>query len=218
MDSRTASIKINLRLEKLDSSDYTNITRHQKEEAVNKAVLDLVRFDVKTKDELNRFSIDDLQILLKEQNLSIVNKDLFVETVKFPSDYLFFKLLTPKCSKGDCSNVYIKSTLIEAANVDEWLQDYSSQPSFDFEETFHTLVGNKYRVYHNKDFQINEVKLLYYRKPVKISFSEADNTTIWEWKDDLAELIIDRAVQILASDTENQSVYQTASQRAETLK
>ena len=41
MDSRTASIKINLRLEKLDSSDYDNITRDQKEEAVNKAVTDL---------------------------------------------------------------------------------------------------------------------------------------------------------------------------------
>ena len=213
MDSRTASVKINLRLEKLDSSDYINITRHQKEEAVNKAVLDLIRFDVKTKDELNRFSIDDLQILLKEEKLSIVNRDSYVETAKIPSDYLFFKLLTPKCNKGLCEDVFIKSTLIEVANVDEYLQNYNTQPSFDFEETFHCMMGNKYRVYHNNDFSIEEVKLIYYRKPAKISFADVDNTKTWEWKDDLAELIIDRAVELLAADTENQSTYQTSAQR-----
>lgn len=200
-------------MEKLDSSDYDNITRDQKEEAVNKAVTDLVRFDVKTKDEVNRFSIDDLQILLKEEKLSIVNRDLYVETSKIPSDYLFFKLLSPKCNKDACQDIFIKSTLVEVANVDELIQDYNSQPSFDFEETFHCMMGNKYRVYHNKDFSIEEVRLIYYRKPAKISFADRDNTKIWEWKDDLAELIIDRAVELLASDTGNQAVYQTSSQR-----
>lgn len=211
MTSREASPKIKLRLEKLDSNDYDNLTQHQLEEAVNKAVLEFIREKKKMADETTSFDVDDLQILIKEKSLSKVERDTYVLTYPIPDDYLFLKRVTPKCNKGFCENVYIKSTLIEESNVDEWLQDYNSQPSFDFEETFHVLSGNRIKVYHNKDFSIEEVKLTYYRLPEKISFDRNTNTREWEWKEDTAEHIIDRAVRLLASDTANQQVYQTSS-------
>lgn len=212
MTSREASPKIKLRLEKLDSNDYDNLTQHQLEEAVNKAALEFVREKKKLSDDQTGFDVDDLQILVKEKGLSKVERDTYVLTASLPDDYLFLKRVTPKCNKGLCENVYIKSTLVEEANVDELLQDYNSQPSFDFEETFHTLSGDKIKVFHNNDFSIEEVKLTYYRRPQRISFDRNTNTKEWEWKEDVAEHIIDRAVRILAADTANQSVYQTSSQ------
>lgn len=206
-----ASIEINERLSKLSSFDYDNITPQQKSLAINKAVIEFVREVVKEEDEVSRKSTDDIQVLLKNQKLSIINRDVYVETYKIPSDYLFFKRLTPICSKGNCSNVKLKSTLREEANVDELLQDYNSQPSFDFEETFHTIIGNRFRVYHNKDFDINEASLVYYRKPETISHLNRDR--VWEWKDDVADVIIDKATKILAGDTSNSEVYQTATER-----
>ena len=213
MNSKIASVKINQRLEKLDRSDYDNIDKFQKEEAVNKAATDLVRWIVKSEDEFNRLREDDIQHLLKEHKMSKVNRDIYVESAKLPSDYMFFKRLSPKCDKGLCKDVYISATMVEEANVDSLLMDYSSQPSFDFEECFFTLMGNKFRVYHNKDFNITELRLIYYRKPTRISFDPADLVTEWEWNESTADLLIDMAVQILAGDTANVEAYQIAAQR-----
>lgn len=213
MTSLQAAKQIKLRLEKLDSSDYDNITRYQMEEAVNTAVLQFVREKKKMSDEQTSFDVDDLQVLLKDQNLSKLDRKGYVLSSKLPADYLFIKRVSPRCNKELCEDVYIKSTLVEESNVGELLQDYNSQPSFNFEETFHTLMGNKIKVFHNDDFEVEEILLTYYRKPQVISFEDRFNTKVWEWKDDLAEHIINIAVQNLAADTGNQQVYQVSSQK-----
>ena len=215
MTSRIASVKINQRLEKLDSNDYDNITKERKEEVLNKVAVEFIRERVKNVDEVTQFAVEDLQLFLKPVVLSSVDKGLFNETGKLPKDYLFFKRLTPECAKGSCDNVTVVSTPVEESNVDVYLSDFGTQPSFDFEETFHTMVSNRFRIYHNKDFSISEVGLIYYRKPIKISFASTDLDKEWEWKEDQAELIIDKAVMILAGDTENATAVQTSSQRVQ---
>ena len=79
---------------------------------------------------------------------------------------MYFKRLTPIVSNGSCSGVTIKSHLREEANVD----DLRSLPSFTFEETFHTIIGNKANVYHFGQFKVESLKLTYYRKPKIYSF------------------------------------------------
>ncbi len=162
--------KIILRLNKLYSQDYNDIDTYKLSEAVNKAVDDVVRRLIKGNnikregDEETSGRVDDLAILLKSKDLQFKNNDIFVEAT-IPSDYRYYKRLTPIVSKNNCSEVRIKSSFVEEANVSDFLLDYNSQPSFDFEETFHTEVGKIFRVYHNNDFTIDNLDLLYYKNP-----------------------------------------------------
>jgi hypothetical protein len=216
------STKIDLRLNKSASSDYDNLWPYVKEEAFNKAISESIRKLVRGKndtqegDEETTSRVDDLQVLLKSATLPIRERDLYVETSKLPDDYLYFKRLTPYVSKAGCTPVGIKSHLREEANVDELV---NTLPSFNFEETFHTLIGNKAHVYHNKDFKIDKISLTYYRKPKEYSFKkEKLATTVVEFKEDLCNIIVDEAVQIIASDIEsiNQKVLAEARAKGST--
>lgn len=210
MNSVDASIKIKQRLSKISSQDSRNIKDWMMEEATNKAMYDYLRRNLhggniyKEGDEETTSRVDDFQFLLKNKDLSVGNSGPYAETVFLPDDYSRHKRVTPNCSKDTCTGVTIRSTLIEEANIDEYLKDYNSQPSFDFEETFHTLIGNRVRVYHNNDFKIQDITLTYYRQPIKIQFVDPiHKTDTWEWKQSIAEQIVDEAVKILAGDIES---------------
>lgn len=220
MNSVDASIKIEQRLNKISSSDYRNIDEWKKEEAVNKAVIDWFRRNkqganqTRSREESTVDKVDDFQNLLKSKDISVSKLDKYVETFKLPSDYFYFKRVTPYCSKDNCSGIAIKSTLIEEANVDEYIGNFDTQPSFDFEETFHTMIGNRFRIYHNDDFSIDKVSITYYRKPEKISFTNPLYVNnIWEFKDDIAEQIIDEACKILAGDIKDLNTYEISNKR-----
>lgn len=221
MNSLIASVKIKQRLSKLASFDSRNLKDWQMEEATNKGKLDYFRRNkhggnqYREGDESTLQRVDDFQHLLKDKPLSGSSLGLYLETVPLPDDYLYHKRVTPIAIKGECEGS-LRSTIIEEANVDEYLKDYNSQPSFDFEETFHTLIGNRIRVYHNNDFKVGDVLLTYYRQPVFISFvDKSHNQDTWEWKDDVAEQIIDEAVKILAGDIESLNQQQLAEARVE---
>lgn len=209
------SAKIDLRLNKGASGDYDNLWPYQKEEAFNKAVNEWVRRQKHGKnvtregDEETDMRVDDLQVLLKTDVLSSKNKGLFNQTEKLPSDYLYFKRLTPIVSKVNCDKMRIKSLLKEEANVDSLI----TMPSFNFEETFHTIINNRAHVYHNKDFTIDKIEFTYYRKPKSYNFKKL--STIVEFKDDVCELIVDEACKIIASDLESFNQQALAKQREE---
>lgn len=219
MKSSQAIDKISLRLNKLASSDYQNIEIWKMEEAINKATQDWLRRQIKGKnqmqesDEETSVKADDLAVLLKSKTLSVINKDLYSE-VKIPEDYRYFKRLTPLVSKNSCSNINIKSTFVEEGNVDELLLNELSKPSFEYEETFHTETSDIFRVYHNNDFKIDKVILNYYKQPFYITLEDPEY--VWEFKDEISELIIDEAVKIIAGDTENQLQYKISDARIET--
>jgi hypothetical protein len=209
------SAKMDLRLNKAASGDYDNLWSYQKEEAFTKAVNEWVRRQKRGKnltqegDEETRDRIDDLQVLLKTEGLSTKNKGVFNATDKLPSDYLYFKRVTPYVSKDFCEGLTIKSHLREEANVD----DLKNLPSFDFEETFHTIINNRIHIYHNKDFRINKAELTYYRKPKTYSFKKLDS--IVEFKDDICEMLVDEACKIMASDIESPNQKISADERVE---
>lgn len=210
------STKIDIRLNKGASSDYDNLWPYIKQEAFNKGINEWVRRQYRGNnathegDEETTTRVDDLQIILKRDGLTIRNKGVYVETNKLPSDYLYFKRLTPYVSKGNCTNISIKSHLREEANVDDLL---NTLPSFIFEETFHTLIGNKLHIYHNKDFTIDKVELTYYRKPVFYNFKKLD--TVVEFKDDICDMLVDEACKIIASDIESLNAKALAESRVE---
>lgn len=221
MTSGIAIEDIKQRLQKQDTNTNSNFLDEEFEDALNKAKDDWIRRQhhgfnqFKEGDENTEQRVDDLQILLTNKNISVNEKGLFVETEKIPSNYRYYKRLTPIVSKGNCKKVTIKSFLVEESNVDDYLKDWTFRPSFDFEETFHTMLSNKFRVYHNNDFQVNEVTLTYYREPLKISCLKRDYDKVWEWKDDVVRMIISEAVKILAGDIENVTAYEIANTNTE---
>ena len=115
--------------------------------------------------------------------------------------------------------------LAEEANVDELLRDHNKKPSFEWAETFATVLGNKIKIYTNGDFDVEEAVLTYYRQPRKIQiigtsdpYTGVVSTTNveCEFKDDLVELFIDECVKILAGDLEDVTANQIADNSVET--
>ena len=228
MQASLVAIKVKERLNKIASSDYDNLECWQIREAYNKAQLEWIRRQIhgsnqmREGDESTAQRVNDLQLLLSPAKLEVNNYKIYFETKNLPPDYFFLKRVTPFTSKGKCKEKIIKSTLREEGNVDEYLQDYSMQPSFEFEETFHTLINNSIRIYTNKDFSVNFIKIIYYRYPIEINFTGCLNMdgsvgvqTDPELKDEVVELIIDDTVSILAGDIESPNVFQTSKERAE---
>lgn len=221
MTSGIAIERIKQRLQKQDTNFNSNFLDEEYEDALKSGLDSWLRRQhhggnqYKEGDEQSEQRVDDLQVLLKDKKISVNNHEIYAETAKFPSDYRYYKRLTPIVSKDNCKRVHIKSYFVEESNVDDFLKDWTFSPSFDFEETFHTMLSNKFRVYHNGDFTVDEVILTYYRNPQHISCLKRDYDTVWEWKDDVAEVIINEAVKILAGDIENVNVYEIANKKVE---
>lgn len=228
MTPQAALIELRLRLNKLHSSDYDNIPDWTAMKAINKAAVEWVRRQVQginqsqAGDEETRMKMDDLQILLKPHKLTGINKDLYFESKVLPEDYLYYKGLMPIVTKGECQKVPLHTTLVEEANVSDYLNDWAMQPSFDWNQTFHTLIGNRIRVYTNSDFHVNEAILTYYRKPKRVDvagYTREDGTSSTnsdlEFKEDIANIILDDAAAIIAGSTDNYNAQQVTKQRAD---
>lgn len=228
MDSKLVQLKIKLRLNKLDSEDYDNIDCWIKREAVNKAQLEWVRRQIhgsnesKEGDEESRIRVDDLQNLLTSKVLHTNNKGIYFESEVLPENYGWFKSIRVVGIKDGCIDVISDLHLIEEANVNSWLNDWSKQPSFDFRQAFYTLSGNRVKIYTDNDFEVQELILIYFRFPKEYDIEGCDwhNNKVssdvgLEFKDDICELIIDEASYILAGDLEHTSAYQTTYKRKE---
>lgn len=216
MTSLYASIKIEDGLNKLSSKDYQNVENWQKEHAVNTAAIRFCRRRIDARETTIKL-VDDLQVLLKNVRLSGSDKGVFFQSHRLPTDYFGHSKTTPLCNKYGCTGVRMVSDLVEDANTDELLSDYSSSPSFNFEQTFHTIGGNRIKQYHNKDFEVKELELSYYKQPQYITFPNTPQINggvgkdmTWEFKDDIADLIIEEAIMILSGNTENANRFSVA--------
>ena len=232
MDNTTVRLKIQQRLNKLASQDYDNIPCWQVVEAFNKGQVNWCRRNLhglnvkQTGDEQSKRRIDDLQILLKQEDIPFDKADLFFESNQaLPGDYFEWKRISGKGQTDECTDgkgmvIY----LAEEGNVDELLRDNHKKPSFPWGETFCTLQGNRIRVYTNDEFEFPTGKLTYYRQPIRLEIagcvdpytqvaSAADIEC--EFKDDIVELFIDEAAKILAGDIESINQQQTASGQVE---
>lgn len=220
MKPQTALLKLRLRLNKIHSSDYDNVPDYAALEAINKAALDVTRRLVRGKTTLRQgaeqttFTIDDISFLLTPVDLSGNFHRLYFESEPLPANYLYHSRVTPIVSKGDCIGP-ITSHLREEANADTLLTDWAWAPSWDWDQTFHTLAGGKIKVYTGEDFEVEKIKLNYYRKPKKVDlegFTHEDGSPSisqdLEFPDDLSEIIIDEAASIISGDIENQSGFQ----------
>ena len=229
MTNSAIVIKLKQRINKLDSQDYDNIECWQVVEAFNKAQVEWCRRQlhglniVKEGDEQSTRRKDDLQVLLSDNQLSLIDKkDYFLGTI--PENYLQFKRVDVFACKDCCDDRRMTVYLAEEGNLNQLLRDKSKKPSFEWAETFATLINNQVHIYTNNEFEISQADLTYYRQPRKIQIQgcvdpytnvESLTEVQSEFKDDIIEVIIDEAVSIIAGDIESPVQYPRGSQTAE---
>jgi hypothetical protein len=191
-------------------------------------------------DEKSKKRIDDLQILLLNQALgNSTDHGDFISYTNFPDDYLEYKRVsciafTECCpmevfnEDNDVDRYYeggrsMTVYLAEEANVDLIMRDSLKRPDFEWGETFCTMRSNTIRIY-KRDFDIFSASLDYYRNPRRV---EIDGCTDpinggtyladveCEFKDDIAEVILDEAVAIVAGDINDINTYTRENQSVE---
>ncbi len=229
MLNSTITIKMKQRLNKLDSQDYDNITCWQVVESFNKAQVEWARRQlhgmnsVQEGDEQSTRRKDDLQKLLIREPLTSIKKDAYYEG-NIPGDYLQWKRVDIYANKECCDKRRMTVYLAEEGNLNQLLRDKAKKPSFEWAETFATLIDDTVHLYTNNEFEITEAFLTYYRQPLKIQingcsdpYTGVQSTTEvqCEFKDDIIELIIDEAVSILAGDIESGNQFSRTQQAAE---
>lgn len=221
MTSGIAINRIKQALEKQDSEFNANLNLFDIEDALDKAQNDWFRRQIhggnqyREGSEESLMRVDDFQFLIMERSLNVKKSSLYSESDTIPSNYRYYNRLNVFATKGDCTNTIIPSLLIENHNVNDYLVNYNFSPSFDFEQCFHVILNNKIRIYHNGDFDVNKIILSYYRDPSKLLTDKNNWDYPWEWKDDVAEVIIDEAIKILAGQIEHTTAFQLSNQRVE---
>jgi hypothetical protein len=114
---------------------------------------------------------------------------------------------------------------VEEANISVILDNKDKQPNFEWAETVSTIMNNTLKVYTDNKFDIAECHLIYFRKPLEVQFKDCINITTGitfsadqecEFNDDVAEIIVDEAVSILAGDIESITQYQREQQNVQT--
>jgi len=173
---------------------------------------------------MSKRRIDDLQILLNELPLNGVVEDKYFEATNFPENYLEYKrvstgAVTDCCTDPRSMTVY----LAEEANVNLILRDPLKNPSFDWGETFCTLIDNNIRIYKT-DFDVANPILTYYRKPVYIQIlgcvdpytgQQSLFDIECEFKDDIVELMLDECASLIAGDINEVNQYYRGTQSAD---
>ena len=229
MLNSTITIKVKQRLNKLDSQDYDNVNCWQIVESFNKAQVEWTRRQlhglniVKEGDEQSTRRKDDLQKLLIQEPIDVDKKDLYYEGA-IPEDYLQWKRVDIDANDDCCDSRRMTVYLAEEGNLNQLLRDKSKQPSFEWAETFATLIDDTVHLYTNNEFDIKDASLTYYRQPVKIQITNCTNPYTGvistqevesEFKDDIVELIIDETISILAGDIESGNQFTRTQQAAE---
>jgi hypothetical protein len=229
MNNNLLQIKIKERLNKLASLDYDNFECWQIQEAVNKAQIEWTRRQLyginqrKEGAEQSSGLIDDLQKLLKHENVSVIDKTLYYQA-ELPSDYLHYVRSDVFAKKECCPARRMTVYEVEEANISIILNDKNKQPNFEWAETVATRMSNRLRIYTNNEFDITECHIIYFRKPVQIQFNGCIDITTGlaftadqecEYNDDVAEIIVDAAASILAGDIESITQYQREQQNVQ---
>ena len=228
MTNAELQIKVKERLNKLASLDYDNFECWQIVEAFNKAQLEWFRRQINGANQLQagdgstKVNYDDTQKLIKTVSVSGTNYPNTYpqgfETDLIPDDYLYYSSMYVMAKNDCCPERNITVYIVDKADLYVILRDDNKKPSFEWGETVAIIADNKFTIYTGGEFDITSIALTYYRKPVPVSFGGCVDITTGattadvpcEFKDDVAEILVDNAVMILAADIESFNQYTRA--------
>jgi hypothetical protein len=172
-----------------------------------------------TGDGSTKINYDDTQKLITTIALDGMNYADNWVSLPYPADYMNYTSLYVMAKSDCCPDRNIIVYMVDKADLYVILRDANKKPSFEWGETVAYLAGNEFTVYTNGEFEVTSVDLTYYRKPVPVQFQncidistgQPTGDVACEFKDDIAEILVDNAVAILAADIESFNQYTRAS-------
>lgn len=229
MTNETIILKLQQRLDKLDSFDFQNVETWMYLEAFNKAYIQWIRRQLeginqeRAGNESTTRRIDDLQFILTVKPITMTDGGIYWSG-PIPTDYLQYCRMSAFATSDCCPPRFLE--IYESTEIDRDvnLSNSGKQPNYDWATTFSTLLSNTIRVYTNGLFGISDAQLTYYRTPANIEIAGvADPYTggvsganvLCEAPDNVIELIIEEARGILAGDIQNYTSMQVGQQSVE---
>lgn len=156
----------------------------------------------------------DLDVPLVKQNSSLI-KDGF----KLPDNFFRRATAYAVASKGECKENPMVIWFIKPKNRDVYLQNSNLQPSFEYQETIAIVNSGQVSVF-KKDFNVDEVYLSYYRRPLDLDISgytHIDGTQstdiATDLSDDNTDIIINRTATEALRNYESTEQVQLAMSR-----
>lgn len=221
------------KLNKLDSSDYDNIPHNKILLIYNESRLGWLRRNLtgtnmqKAGDEGSKRRLSDFNVILKlPVPLQIVKKDGYYLTSKLPDDYFEYKRLVLKASSSCCrGELPMTAYLTGESDVDMYLRSSDKCPSFEWGETFCTLIDNRLKIYTDNKFDIASAELIHYRFPhtvKKKGVYDLESGLIptadvnCEFKKDLVDLFILETVKVISGNIESFNTNQISEAQVET--
>jgi hypothetical protein len=112
--------------------------------------------------------------LVLDKNIPSSSKTQDKTDFKLPDDYFDLADARAKAKKGSCSDtIYLFEVRTE--NLSEILQDEFHKPSFEWREAPFTVNSNLLSIYTNKEFEILNLLLNYYRYPSQLTLVNEEN-------------------------------------------
>ena len=229
MTNAELQIKVKERLNKLASLDYDNFECWQIVEAFNKAQLEWFRRQINGINQLQsgdgstKINYDDTQKLIKTITLpgsaNAIDPASWI-SLPYPEDYLYYSSIyvnaVSECCPDHPRNIIVY--IVDKADLYVILRDDNKRPSYEWGETVAVMADNRLIVYTDNEFTITNAAFTYFRKPVPVSFKDCVDISTGlpsidqpcEFKDDIAEILVDNAVAILAADIESFNQYTRA--------
>lgn len=215
--------RLDMKLNKLASTEHQNIPLENKILVLNEALLKLIKKKVGSNNIYNlgldafKKRYEDLQVLITpfEKVQIKENKDTYntytVDLTKLQSKYMFPSECYCLASKGSCTNRKIDiQSIIRHGDVHIYMNNEHYKPSFEFQDTFAQITDNKLIIYTDGLFKITDVYFSYLRYPKKIDMEGYEDfdgslstTQNCELPDYLEDELVDLAVLELAISTEN---------------
>lgn len=152
-------------LNKLSTNSSQNVSKSTFVNTFNAVQLQWVEDRVKL-NEINNVRIDEIQQLLKEEEITVKKQDLYYYS-DLPEDYYHMRRV--RATTNGCS---IGCYPAKEGDVNVLLNDEFWKPSKEWGETFYTLAGNQVRIYHNNEFSVSKADLIYYRYPLNINMDD----------------------------------------------
>jgi len=219
MTSEELYYEFHLLVNKNNSNQNVNIEKPHFIQLYNREQERWVYAVIKEKNNTDRIN-DIQQLLVTEKELMLSELKQNYDVYQLPLDHFEYVSVNINCLKNKIEKV-IFVYQIHPKEVNVYLQDEFSTPSFEWEESFCTTSEHKLFVYKN-EFDITKVKYSYYKKPKKIELKGyvkledgklSENINNEELSEIYQRQILDEVVKEIMRQYENSNGFQLAQER-----
>jgi hypothetical protein len=177
--------KFDTKLNKLATLQHQQIPLENKILAINEAIIKLIKVKINPNNTLGlgfeafKKRYEDLQVLVEPSHDHELVPELADELLgKWTVDltgitnYMFYVDAYALADKGNCIDrvIYIDHDLSKHADVTLLLANNQYKPSFEYQETFDTLAGDKLEIYTDGTFGYTKIFIGYLRYPASVDY------------------------------------------------